>query len=44
MPERPDEFPWKEFNDKGRILAFELAAFVGDEYQVEYDGHRVIVL
>ena len=44
LPERPDAFPWEKFKDEGRMLAFELARFVGDEYQVEYDGRKVIVL
>lgn len=43
LPERPDAFPWGEFGDEGKVLAFELARFVGDEYQVEYDGREVIV-
>ena len=34
LPEQPDAFPWDEFKAEGQALAFELARFVGDEYQV----------
>jgi len=40
-PDRPDAFEWKKFKDAGQILAFELARFVEDEYQVEYAGLQV---
>lgn len=43
LPERPDAFPMGRIQEEGQTLAFELARFAGDEYQVEYDGHQVIV-
>lgn len=43
LPERPDAFPWEEFKDEGRMLAFELARFVGGAYQVEYGIHKTVV-
>lgn len=39
LPGNPDQlFPWAQFHQEGRELAFELARFVGDMYSVEYAG------
>jgi hypothetical protein len=43
LPERSDAFPWDEFSAEGKMLALELARFVGDTYQVEYKGCKVII-
>lgn len=38
LPEKPDQFPWKEFRQEGRELAFALARVVGERYAIEYEG------
>ena len=44
FPEHPDKFPWEAFKKEGLVLALLLAEFVGDDYQVMYQGKKVIVL
>jgi hypothetical protein len=41
QPEAVDNFPWIDFENEGRVLAFELARFVGDEYVVAYKGEKI---
>jgi hypothetical protein len=41
LPGPVDNFPWNDFDNEGRLLAFELARFVGDEYVVEYKGEKL---
>lgn len=42
LPENPDQFPWKEFGERGLDLALTLYAKVEGLYRVEYDGKQVI--
>lgn len=44
QPGPEDNFPWSDFDNEGRLLAFELALFVRDEYVVEYKGTEVYCL
>lgn len=41
QPEHMDKFPWGDFDLEGRLLAIELARFVGDKYTVEYKGETI---
>ena len=41
QPEHMDKFPWGDFDLEGRLLAIELARFVGDKYTVEYKGEAI---
>jgi hypothetical protein len=43
QPDYPDAFPWESFGQEGLALAFELARFVGDHYDVEYKNKPVNV-
>lgn len=43
QPEQMDKFPWGDFDLEGRLLAIELARFVGDKYAVEYKGEAILL-